>query len=75
MQRPMTHAEIIEQLGGSKAVMDALNAARPERPISHPSVSNWKVRGIPWRHRPLIARLAIERSILLPSDFLFADAA
>jgi len=72
----MTHEQIIDKLDGTRAVMDAVNAALPgKKPLALSSVSVWKTRGIPWRYRALIARMARERNILLPADFLLADAA
>lgn len=55
---------IIDKLGGNAAVARALNA-KPN------AVANWKLpdRGIPWRMRPAVARLAAERAITLPEDF------
>ena len=61
----MTDAQIIEALGNTFAVAEALN----RKPTA---VTNWKARGIPWRWRPEIARMARDRNILLPADFLVA---
>lgn len=57
-------SEIIEALGGNKAVSEALGVA--------PNVvANWQLpnRDIPWKRRHAIARLAAERGITLPADF------
>lgn len=59
----MTHAEIIEKLGDTRVVADALGM-----PLS--TVSVWKTRGIAWRHRPRIATMAHSRGVLLPADFM-----
>ena len=56
--------QLIDQLGGIKAVADALGVDRS-------AVSNWRLEGrhIPWKHRPAIARMAAEKAVNLPSDF------
>lgn len=59
----MTHAEIIVALGDTGAVAGALG--RKES-----AVSNWKERGIPWKWKPAVARIAKERGVTLPADFL-----
>lgn len=55
---------IIDRLGGNKAVADALG-------VKPNAVANWRLEGrqIPWRHRPALARLAVERAIPLPESF------
>jgi hypothetical protein len=59
----MTHSEIIDALGGPSAV----GAAVKSKPNS---VSMWRERGIPWKRRLAVARLAKEKSVPLPADFL-----
>lgn len=59
----MTHSEIIDALGGTKALATSLD--RDES-----TVSNWRERGIPWRLRPTIARLAKDKKVMLPPDFM-----
>ena len=61
----MTHAQIIEQLGDTADLAGTLGM-----PLS--TVSVWKARGIPWRHRPRIATMAASKGVLLPADFLMA---
>lgn len=71
----MTHEDIIVKLGDTAAVQEAVNAelaASGAEPLTLSSVSVWKARGIPWRFRPTIARLARSRNVLLPADFLLA---
>lgn len=55
---------LIAQLGGAKAVAEALKLDRS-------AVGNWTLVGrrIPWKHRPAIARLAAERAVALPPAF------
>jgi DNA-binding transcriptional regulator YdaS (Cro superfamily) len=56
--------ELIQKLGGNKAVAEALRVDRS-------AVGNWLLDGrdIPWKHKPAIARLAAEKAISLPSSF------
>lgn len=59
----MTHAEIIDALGGTGAVATALGC-------KDNAVSNWRERGIPWRKKGEVARLAKEKRVMIPADFL-----
>ena len=55
--------ELIDALGGNKAVAKAINA-------SAGAIANWRLRDtIPWRYRHAIARLAAEQAVALPQDF------
>lgn len=59
----MSEQHLLDKLGGNKVVAEALSLA--------PNVvANWRDRGIPWRRRHIIARLAAEKQIELPADFL-----
>lgn len=58
----MEHSKLIADLGGSKSVADAIGAA-PN------AVANWNKRRIPWRYRHVVAKLAAERGVELPSGF------
>lgn len=60
--RAMTHNELIEALGDTKAVADNLGQLES-------TVSNWKVRGIPWRWRNRLAKIARRKQIPLPEGF------
>lgn len=57
--------ELIAALGGVTTVAEAL-----ELKVSR--VSNWGLRGVPWRYRPAIADLAKAKRVKLPPDFLAA---
>ena len=61
-------AHLIDNLGGNTALADLMDCT-PN------AVSNWRTRGIPWRLRPAIAKLAAERGVPLPADFWEASAA
>lgn len=57
-------SEVIDALGGNKAVAEALGVA--------PNVvANWRLpdRDIPWKRRHVIAELAAAQSVKLPKDF------
>ena len=60
--------EIIDVLGGTTKLAKKLN-------VSKTNVSMWRIRGIPWRWRPTIAKMAKARKIKLPKDFLDPRAA
>jgi hypothetical protein len=64
----MEHSKLINELGGSKLLADAIGAA-PN------AVANWNKRKIPWRYRHVVAKLAAERGVDLPSDFWEGQAA
>lgn len=59
----MTHSEIIDALGGHNKVAEITGDKVG-------SVIMWKIRGIPFKRRPLLARAAKENKVLLPADFL-----
>jgi hypothetical protein len=54
--------QLIDSLGGNSELAKALN-------LTPNAISNWRIRGIPWRMRPAIARIAAEKAVALPSDF------
>ncbi len=66
----MDDKALIDKLGGILAVSEATSATKS-------AVSNWRLdgRGIPWKHKPAIARLAAERAVALPTDFWEAQKA
>ena len=57
--------ELIDALGGVKAVAEALNT-------SPGSVANWRLAGrsIPWRWRFALAAVAGAKGVTLPAGFL-----
>jgi predicted transcriptional regulator len=55
--------QIIDQLGGSKAIAETLG-------ITQANVSNWRKRDIPRRYRVTLARMALDKGVMLPADFL-----
>ncbi len=58
------HAKLIDKLGGPAAVLKALGLKQ-----SRQSVSNWRNRGVPWRYRVAVAKLAAEKNISVPRGF------
>lgn len=66
----MPNEPIIDRLGGYTEVAKALG-------LESKVVWNWQDRGIPWRYRPRVAKLADElgKSEVLPANFLEPDAA
>lgn len=58
----MSHAALIDQLGGPAAVGRELG-------LSQPTVSCWKTRDISWEQRPKVAALAKRKKVKLPADF------
>jgi len=63
------HRALLLGLGGASAVK-ALIKQRLERDIRASAVSNWMVRGIPADWRNMLARVAKEKQIKVPSLFL-----
>jgi hypothetical protein len=61
-RRLMTHAEIIDGLGGTVVVANHFG-------LTAAAVSFWKSRGIAWEYRPAIAELAKDKALELPADF------
>lgn len=59
----MTHSELIVALGDTSSVADALG-------LKDTQVSNWKQRGVSWRYRHKLAKLAKRKRVELPADFL-----
>ncbi|NQX93444.1 MAG: helix-turn-helix domain-containing protein [Erythrobacter sp.] len=54
--------QLIDELGGNTVLAKELNCT-PN------AVSNWRTRGIPWKLRPVIARMAAEKALKLPDGF------
>lgn len=60
--------DLLEALGGAPEIAKKLGLA-PNR------VSNWRLRGVPWRYRLRLAKMAEEKSVKLPPRFLDSEAA
>lgn len=56
------HDELIKALGGNVAVAEAVS-------VSRFVVANWCSRGVSWRYRPAVAKLAAERGVDLPAGY------
>lgn len=59
----MTDSQIINLLGGATRLAPSFDCT-----VS--AVQNWKARGIPWRFRVKVAKLAKQQRVSLPADFL-----
>jgi hypothetical protein len=64
----MTHRQFIIALGDTNRV-----AALTGQKLS--TVSNWKIRGVPWRYRPMLATISRRKRIALPEGFLDPEEA
>lgn len=65
------HRELIEALGGAKVLSDTIRR-RTGKHITRQAVTLWKTRGIAWKHRQLIARIAGESNVAIPANFTIA---
>jgi len=59
----MKDSKVIEALGGHQVVAAKLGLSKQQ------GVHFWR-RGIPWKYRPIIKRLAKAKRIKLPANFL-----
>lgn len=57
----LTDREVLEKIGDETLIASAVPAH---------CVKSWKYRGIPWKERGKVARLAAEKRIKLPPKFL-----
>ena len=58
----MEHSDLIESLGGNRSVADEVGA----KPTA---VANWRKRGIPWKYRVPVGKMAATRGVVVPSGF------
>lgn len=63
------HARFIEALGGYAKVSAAVNESTSEDIRKH-SVRRWMYRGIPHRFRGTLMKIAAERGVPVPPNFL-----
>lgn len=70
----MTHRKLIDQLGKGTVVADWVSKAGGET-VDREAVYKWATNGIPWRWRPLVAKMAKQKGIPLPKDFIPGVAA
>ena len=64
------HSAFIDALGGPERIANLLVAHRAVLGISHQAVSIWRVRGVPYKHRPLLSTIADGLGIKVPDGFL-----
>lgn len=43
--------------------------------LDREAVYKWAVNGIPWKWRPFVAKMATEKNVVLPPDFMPGIAA
>lgn len=65
MSDTFRHKDFIKALGGPAAVADA-------RGVTLRAARSWQYRGVPWRQRPAVARIAEQMGVDLPPGFLDA---
>ncbi len=61
--------QLIDNLGGPTKVVEIIHR-RTGHKLKPQAISNWRVRGIPFRYRAPLALEAGERNIGVPIDFL-----
>ena len=62
-------SDLIDALGGSQQVAELINSSVGTKMTSQ-HISMMRSRGIPWRYRPLLAKIAKSRKIAVPAGFL-----
>lgn len=60
-QAPLSDRAVLEAIG---------DTALLENAITPHQAKQWKYRGVPWRYRSMIAKIALRRRIKLPPDFV-----
>lgn len=68
-QTQMTDEQIILALGDSAALAERIGNNLTSRAVCH-----WKSRGIPWKWRHEVRKVAIKAKIKLPENFLYEKA-
>ena len=65
----MTHAELIEALGGGTVISYRLSKVSGEV-VDREAVYKWRKRNsIPWKWRSFLFEMAKEREVVLPENF------
>lgn len=64
----MAHKDLIDKLGKGTEVANWLHARGHD--VDRDAIYKWAVNGVPWRWRPLVARMATEKGVRLPKGFL-----
>lgn len=63
----MSHRTFITELGNGTAVAAWVSKHAGKR-VDREAVYKWASNGIPWRWRPLLARMAREKGVKAPPD-------
>lgn len=67
----MSHKDVIDGLGGHAKVADLVSRATGKE-FKQDTVYRWQINGVPWRLRSLVAKMAKQRGVSLPKDFMGA---
>lgn len=65
----MTHAQFIEALGNGTQIAAWLEAATGKR-VGREAVYKWRANDIPLKWRPHLVRMATEKGVALPENFM-----
>lgn len=61
-------------LGSQKILGEEIKKLTGQK-VTSSMISNWKDGGVSWRFRPAVAKIAADKGIELPDDWLFVDNA
>lgn len=70
----MVHADFIEKLGGGTVIAEWL-ASEARATVDREAVYKWSRNNVPWKWRPLLIKMAKEKRVKLPVDFMPGVAA
>lgn len=65
----MTHYDLVSGLGTAFDVAEWMTR-QSSHEVKPDTVYKWRQKGVPWRWRPLVAKLAKQRRMDIPKDFL-----
>lgn len=68
------HDTFLNQLGKPLELAEKISA-ESGRKIGRETVYKWRKNGVPWRWQPFVAKLAIQKGVKLPEDFVGTWAA
>lgn len=70
----MNHAQFIEDLGNGTQIAAWLESATGNR-VEREAIYKWRANGVPLKWRPHLVRMAAEKGVALPENFMaWADA-
>ena len=68
------HSDFINKLGKPQEVAERISA-ESGKTIGRESVYKWRKHGVPWGWQPFMAKLAIQKGVSIPDDFVGTWAA